>query len=115
MNKEAILKAINDDLEKMRVEYGEFFTQKNVVIILSLLARYKKELPGTNVINLINKLDLLLQDLRKCGYTDDFGAKDPFLYILKFIQNKWKQDIVKVENWEQFWADYLGEKNGKTS
>ena len=50
---------------------------------------------------------LLIKDLRKCGYTDMFGEKDPFMYILKFIEKNWEQDIVKVENWEQFWEQYL--------
>lgn len=27
--------------------------------------------------------------------------------IENFIRDKWEQDIVKVENWEQFWEKYL--------
>ena len=108
MNKEAMMKAINTDLEKMREQHAEFFGQKRVVILLASLARYSKERgDGSNVINLINRLDLLIKDLRNCGYTDMFGEKDPFMYILKFIRDKWEPDIVKVENWEQFWEQYL--------
>ena len=107
-NKEAMMKAINADLEKMRDEHAEFFGQKEVVILLASLARYSKERgEGSNVINLINKLDLLIKDLRNCGYTDMFGENDAFMYILKFIEKNWEQDIVKVENWEQFWKQYL--------
>ena len=107
-NKEAMMKAINADLEKLRDEYAEFFGQRRVVILLASLARYSKERgEGSNVINLINKLDLLIKDLRECGYTDMFGEKDAFMYILKFIEKNWEQDIVKVENWEQFWEQYL--------
>ena len=107
-NKEAMMKAIDADLEKMRDEHAEFFGQRRVVILLASLARYSKERgEGSNVINLINKLDLLIKDLRNCGYTDMFGEKDPFMYILKFIEKNWEQDIVKVENWEQFWEQYL--------
>ena len=107
-NKEAMMKFINADLEKMRDEHAEFFGQRRVVIILASLARYSKERgEGSNVINLINKLDLLIKDLRNCGYTDIFGEKDAFMYILKFIRDNWEQDIVKVENWEQFWEKYL--------
>lgn len=107
-NKEAMMKAINADLQKMRDEHAEFFGQKRVVILLASLAKYSKERgDGSNVINLINKLDLLIKDLRKCGYTDIFGEKDAFMYILKFIEKEWEQDIVKVENWEQFWEQYL--------
>ena len=107
-NKEAMMKAINADLEKMRDEHAEFFGQKRVVILLASLARYSKERgEGSNVINLINKLDLLIKDLRKCGYTDKNKKKDAFMYILKFIEKNWEQDIVKVENWEQFWEQYL--------
>ena len=107
-NKEAMMKAIDADLEKMRNDHAEFFGQKRVVILLASLARYSKERgEGSNVINLINKLDLLIKDLRNCGYTDMFGEKDAFMYILNFIRDKWEQDIVKVENWEQFWEQYL--------
>lgn len=107
-NKEAMMKAINADLEKMRNDHAEFFGQRRVGILLASLARYSKENgEGSNVINLMNKLDLLIKDLRKCGYTDMFGKKDPFMYILNFIRDKWEQDIVKVENWEQFWEQYL--------
>ena len=107
-NKEAMMKAINADLEKMRDKHAKFFGQRSVVILLASLARYSKERgEGSNVINLINKLDLLIKDLRNCGYTDIFGEKDAFMYILKFIRDKWEQDIVKVENWEQFWEKYL--------
>ena len=113
MDKKAFLKEIDNDLEKMRQEHGQFFTQKNVVILLALLAKYKKEQSGTNVINLINKLDLLIKDLRHYGYNDMFGAKDPFMYIVRFIENKWEPDIVKVESWGQFWTDYMGGKNGQ--
>ena len=108
MNKELFIKAINDDLEKMRNDHAEFFGQKRVIILLASLARYSKERgEGSDVIKLLTKLDIVLNDLRKCGYTDMFGEKDPFMYILNFIRDKWEQDIVKVENWEQFWEKYL--------
>ena len=42
MNKELFIKAINDDLEKMRNDHAEFFGQKRVVILLASLARYSK-------------------------------------------------------------------------
>ena len=107
-NKELMMKAINADLEKMRDEHAEFFGQRRVVILLASLARYSKERgEGSDAIKLMTKLDVVLSDLRKCGYTDIFGEKDAFMYILKFIRDKWEQDIVKVENWEQFWEQYL--------
>ena len=27
--------------------------------------------------------------------------------FIKGLDDKWEQDIVKVENWEQFWEQYL--------
>lgn len=107
MNKEN-MKAIDNYLNEIREQHAEFFGQKRVVILLASLARYSKERgDGSDVIKLLTKLDIVLSDLRKCGYTDMFGEKDPFMYILNFIRDKWEQDIVKVENWEQFWEQYL--------
>ena len=107
MNKEN-MKAIDNYLDEIREQHAEFFGQRRVVILLASLARYSKECgDGSDVIKLLTKLDIVLNDLRKCGYTDMFGKKDPFMYILRFIEKEWEQDIVKVENWEQFWEQYL--------
>ena len=107
-NKEALMKSIDNYLDEIREKHAEFFGQKRVVILLASLARYSKEHgEGSDVIKLLNKLYIVLSDLRKCGYRDMFGEKDPFMYILRFIRDKWEQDIVKVENWEQFWENYL--------
>ena len=59
--------------------------------LLKLLARYKTGQEGSNVINLVNKLDLLIKDLH------NFGEKNAYAYIANFIS----------KNWEN--------KNGKTS
>ena len=108
MNKEANMKAIDNYLNEIREKHAEFFGQRRVVILLASLARYSKECgEGSDVIKLLKKLDIVISDLRKCGYTDMFGEKDAFMYILNFIRDKWEQDIVKVENWEQFWERYL--------
>lgn len=107
-NKKLMMKAIDNYLDEIREKHAEFFGQKRVVILLASLARYSEEKgDGSDVIKLLNKLYIVLSDLRKCGYTDMFGEKDPFMYILRFIRDKWEQDIVKVENWEQFWENYL--------
>ena len=90
MNKELFIKAINDDLEKMRQESRRFFTEIDMMNLLKLLARYKTG-QGSNVINLANKLDLLIKDLH------NFGEKNAYAYIANFIS----------KNWEN--------KNGKTS
>ena len=88
MNKKAFIKEINNDLEKLRKESEPFFTADDIVKLLSLLAVYKRGQEGSNVINLINKLDLLLKDLEK------LGENDPFIYVANFIRNnsetKWK-------------------------
>ena len=91
MNKELFIKAINDDLEKMRQESRRFFTETDMMNLLKLLARYHKGQDGSNVINLANKLDLLIKDLH------NFGEKNAYAYIANFIS----------KNWEN--------KNGKTS
>ena len=107
-NIEANMKSIDNYLDEIREKHAEFFGQKRVVILLASLARYSKERgEGSDVIKLLTKLDIVLNDLRKCGYTEMFGEKDAFQYILNFIRDKWEQDIVKVENWEQFWEKYL--------
>ena len=107
MNKE-LMKSIDNYLNEIREQHAQKKKKKRVVILLASLARYSTERgEGSDVIKLLTKLDIVLNDLRKCGYTDMFGEKDPFMYILRFIRDKWEQDIVKVENWEQFWENYL--------
>lgn len=91
MNKELFIKAINDDLEKMRQESRRFFTEIDMMNLLKLLSRYHKGQDGSNVINLANRLDLLVKDLEK------FGEKNAYAYIANFIRNNWEN------------------KNGKTS
>ena len=91
MNKELFIKAINDDLEKTRQESRRFFTKTDIMNLLKLLARYKIGQEGSNVINLANRLDLLVKDLEK------FGEKNAYAYIANFIRNNWEN------------------KNGKTS
>lgn len=85
MNKELFIKAINDDLEKMRQESRRFFTETDIMNLLKLLARYKTGQEGSNVINLANKLDLLIKDLH------NFGEKDAYAYIANFIRNNWEK------------------------
>ena len=84
MNKELFIKAINDDLEKMRQESRRFFTEIDMINLLKLLARYKTGQEGSNVINLANRLDLLIKDLEK------FGEKNAYAYIANFIRNNWE-------------------------
>lgn len=85
MNKELFIKAINDDLEKMRQESRRFFTETDIMNLLKLLARYKTGQEGSNVINLANRLDLLVKDLEK------FGEKNAYAYIANFIRNNWEK------------------------
>lgn len=84
MNKELFIKAINDDLEKLKQESEAFFTADEIIILLKLLARYKTGQEGSNVINIVNKLDLLAKDLR------NFGEKDAYAYIANFFRNNWE-------------------------
>lgn len=84
MNKELFMKSINDDLEKMRQSFQPHFSGDDILILLKLLARYNREQEGSNVINLVNKLDLLVGDLEK------LGEKDAYMYIVDFIKNNWK-------------------------
>ena len=83
MNKELFIKAINDDLEKMRQESRQFFTEIDIMNLLKLLARYKIGEEGSNVINLANKLDLLIKDLH------NLGEKNAYAYITNFISKNW--------------------------
>lgn len=85
MNKELFIKVINDDLEKMRQESRRFFTETDIMNLLKLLARYKTGQEGSNVINLANRLDLLVKDLEK------FGEKNAYAYIANFIRNNWEK------------------------
>ena len=84
MNKELFIKAINDDLEKLRQENRRFFTEVDMMNLLKLLSRYQRGQDGSNVINLANKLDLLVKDLQK------FGEKNAYAYIANFIRNNWE-------------------------
>lgn len=84
MNKELFIKAINDDLEKLRQESRRFFTEVDMMNLLKLLSRYQRGRDGSNVINLANKLDLLVKDLQK------FGEKNAYAYIANFIRNNWE-------------------------
>ena len=84
MNKELFIKAINDDLEKMRQESRRFFTEVDMMNLLKLLSRYRRGQDGSNVINLANKLDLLVKDLQ------NFGEKNAYAYIANFIRNNWE-------------------------
>ncbi|WP_086297793.1 hypothetical protein [Campylobacter devanensis] len=85
MNKELFIKAINDDLEKMRQDSRRFFTEIDIMNLLKLLARYHKGQDGSNVINIANKLDLLVKDLH------NFGEKNAYAYIANFIRNNWEK------------------------
>lgn len=85
MNKELFIKAINDDLEKMRQESRRFFTETDMMNLLKLLARYHRRQDGSNVINLANRLDLLVKDLEK------FGEKNAYAYIANFISKNWEK------------------------
>lgn len=91
MNKELFIKAINDDLEKIRQESRRFFTETDMMNLLKLLAKYHMGQDGSNVINIVNKLDLLVKDLQ------NFGEKNAYAYIANFVRNNWEN------------------KNGKTS
>ena len=90
MNKELFIKAINDDLEKMRQESRRFFTEIDMMNLLKLLARYKTGQEGSNVINLVNKLDLLIKDLH------NFGEKNAYAYIANFISKNWENNNGKT-------------------
>lgn len=90
MNKELFIKAINDDLEKMRQESRRFFTETDMMNLLKLLARYKTGQEGSNVINLANRLDLLIKDLEK------FGEKNAYAYIANFISKNWENNNGKT-------------------
>lgn len=84
MNKEPFIKAIKDDLEKLIQESEPFFTVDEIIILLELLARYSRGNEGSNIINIANKLDLSMRDLKMVG------EKDAHLYIANFIRNNWK-------------------------
>lgn len=84
MNRELFIKSINDDLEKLRQESEAFFTTDEVVILLHLVARYNRGDEGSNAINIANKLDLLMRDLKA------FGEKNALNYIENFIKANWK-------------------------
>lgn len=90
MNKELFIKAINDDLEKMRQESRRFFTETDIMNLLKLLARYKTGQEGSNVINLANRLDLLVKDLQ------NFGEKNAYAYIANFISKNWENNNGKT-------------------
>ena len=90
MNKELFIKAINDDLEKTRQESRRFFTKTDIMNLLKLLARYKTGQEGSNVINLANRLYLLVKDLEK------FGEKNAYAYIANFIRNNWENNNGKT-------------------
>ena len=91
MNKELFIKAINDDLEKMRQESRQFFTEIDIINLLKLLARYRTGQEGSNVINLANKLDLLIKDLH------NFGEKNAYAYIADFISKNWDNKNEKLK------------------
>ena len=55
-----------------------------------LLARYKTGQEGSNVINLVNKLDLLIKDLH------NFGEKNAYAYIANFISKNWENKNEKT-------------------
>lgn len=84
MNRELFIKSINNDLEKLRQESEVFFTADEVAILLHLVARYSRGDEGSNVINIANKLDLLMRDLKV------FGKKNALNYIENFIKANWK-------------------------
>lgn len=84
MNKELYIKSINDDLEKLRRDSEAFFTADEVVILLHLVARYSRGDEGSSAINIANKLDLLMRDLKT------FGEKNALNYIENFIKANWK-------------------------
>lgn len=84
MNRELFIKAINDDLEKLRQENRRYFTEVDMMNLLKLLSRYQRGHDGSNVINLANKLDLLVKDLQ------NFGEKNAYAYIANFIRNNWE-------------------------
>ncbi|RAZ51698.1 hypothetical protein YZ82_00765 [Campylobacter hyointestinalis] len=83
MNKELFIKSINEDLEKLRQNSEPFFTADDIIFLLNLLARYSRSQTGSSVINLTNRLDLLIGDLK------NFGEKDAYLYIENFVKNNW--------------------------
>ena len=84
MNRELFIKSINDDLEKLRQESEAFFTADEMMILLKLVARYSRGDEGSNAINIANKLDLLMRDLKMVG------EKNALNCIEKFIKNNWK-------------------------
>lgn len=69
----------------MRQESRQFFTETDMMNLLKLLARYKTDQEGSNVINLVNRLDLLVKDLQK------FGEKNAYAYIANFVRNNWEK------------------------
>lgn len=84
MSKELFIKSINDDLEKLRQESEAFFTADEMIILLKLVARYRRGDEGSNAINIANKLDLLMRDLKV------FNEKSALNYIENFIKDNWK-------------------------
>lgn len=77
-------KSINDDLEKLKQESKEYFSCDDILILLKLLSRYNRGEEGSNIINIANKLDLLMRDLKM------LGEKNALNYIEEFIKNNWK-------------------------
>ena len=83
MNREFFKISINEDLENMIKVSKEYFSKDEILILLRLLDRYRRGHEYSSVINLINKLDLLMRDLKM------IGEKDAFLYMQKFIKDNW--------------------------
>lgn len=83
MNRELFKISINEDLENMIKGSKEYFSKDEILILLRLLDRYRREHEYSSVINLINKLDLLMRDLKM------IGEKDAFLYMQKFVKDNW--------------------------
>lgn len=85
MNKELFKISINEDLENMIKVSKGYFSKDEILILLRLLDRYRRGHEYSSVINLMNKLDLLMRDLKM------IGEKDTFLYMQKFVKDNWER------------------------
>lgn len=88
MNKELSIKSINYDLEKMKQDSRPFFGKNEMITLLSLLSRYDRDFIVSNVANIIDKLDLIIRDLKELD--DEILDEDNFMYVANFIRKNWQ-------------------------
>ncbi len=87
MSKELSIKLINYELEKMKQDSHPFFGKNEMITLLSLLSRYDRDFIVSSVANIIDKLDLIIRDLKELD--DEILDEGNFVYVANFIRNNW--------------------------